>query len=146
MSATLLGSLPGSYDSLITALEARSEGELTSSKVRSKIIEEYRRRKERDNSGQNEACALKVTNSDDQKRAVTCYFCKRKGHHRNKCEDYAKWKAKRAGIPDKANFVTNNDKDDELLYMLRAELLNLVGNANGWIMDSGATCHVSCPY
>lgn len=51
---------------------------------------------------------------------------------------------KRAGILGKANVVTNNDEDDELLFMLRIELLNLVGNTNSWIMDSGATCHASC--
>lgn len=50
MCATLLGSLPCSYDNLITALETRKEEELTSSFVRSKIVEEYRQRTERDSS------------------------------------------------------------------------------------------------
>lgn len=59
MSATLLGSLPSSYDGLITALEARSETELSSSFVRSKIIEEYRRRKDRDNGSRGEPRVLK---------------------------------------------------------------------------------------
>lgn len=144
MSATLLGSLPSSYDPLITALEARSDGELTSTLVRSKIIEEFRRRKERDNGGQNESSALKITNTGAQKKVVTCYFCKRNGHRRDKCEDYKKWKSQRAGIPERANIVNHTENFDEMLFMCRTELSCLVKNVNNWIMDSGATCHVTC--
>lgn len=140
LSATLLGSLPSSYDGLITALEARSETELSSSFVRSKIIEEYRRRKDRDNGGQGESHVLKFSNTGATKKSTTCYFCKRNGHYRNECDEYAKWKAEK-GIPgnqnkSKANIVKSDDASDEFLF--------LVGRVNGWILDSGATCHVSC--
>lgn len=46
LSAILLGSLPPSYDSLVAVLESRDE-ELTSNYVCSKVIDEYKRRKDR---------------------------------------------------------------------------------------------------
>lgn len=42
--ATLLSSLTRSYDTLITALEAREEGELTLGFVQQKVLAEYQRR------------------------------------------------------------------------------------------------------
>lgn len=137
MSAILLSSLPSSYDGLITALEARSETELSSFFVRSKIIEEYRRRKDRDNEGQDDSHVLKFSNNGATKKSTACYFCKRKGHHHNKCDEYTKWKVKK-GLTDnqnklKANVVKNNYASDELLFF---------GKANDWILDSGATCQL----
>lgn len=43
--AIVLSSLPPSYDTLITALEARPEGDLTMSYIQTKLISEYTRRK-----------------------------------------------------------------------------------------------------
>ena len=145
MSATLLGSLPSSYDSLITTLEARSEAELSSSFVRSKIIEEYRRRKDREGGDHGDSQVMKLT-VDGTKKSMVCYFCKRKGHLKSKCTQYANWKVKKgltgnqnkSNPSPKANIVKSNDASDELLF--------LIGRANGWILDSGATCHVCCKY
>jgi hypothetical protein len=83
MSATLMGSLPESYDSLITALEARSEDELTSSLVCSKVIAEYKRRINRQQNDKDEvALQVGVLGSNKDK---SCYFCKRKGHYKRDC-------------------------------------------------------------
>ncbi|KAF2891631.1 hypothetical protein ILUMI_14542 [Ignelater luminosus] len=43
--AMILSSLPRSYDSLVTALETRPEADITLSLVKSKLIDEYNRRK-----------------------------------------------------------------------------------------------------
>lgn len=140
MSATLLGSLPSSYDSLITALEARREDELTSSFVRSKIVDEYRRRKERNDSG-GDSTALKVsTNKNGQNnnnnRLKTCVFCKKKGHIRSECRKFTKWLEEKRGKSE-ANMVDHESKSN-------GEILFMVGKVDGWILDSGATCHISC--
>lgn len=77
MCATLLGSVPESYDALIQALEARSEEDLTSNLVSSKLIAEYKRRNER-NQDEKDAIALKIESSkamDD----TGCFFCKLPG-------------------------------------------------------------------
>lgn len=84
MSATLMGSLPESYDALITALEARTEDKLTSNLVRQKVIAEYRRRIDRRFTSKEEL-ALKVLSKPD-KSDKKCFFCKEMGHIRKYCE------------------------------------------------------------
>ena len=44
VAALLLGSLPESYETLVTALESRPESDLTSQLVKNKLIDEYKRR------------------------------------------------------------------------------------------------------
>lgn len=59
---------------------------------------------------------------------------------RNKYDENAKWKVKKAVASNqnksKVNIIKCDDASDELLF--------LVGRVNGWIIDSGAICHVSC--
>lgn len=59
--------------------------DLTLALVRSKIMDRYRKRKERDDGNQIDKTALKVTNFGGHRKLITCYFCKQRGHHRNKC-------------------------------------------------------------
>lgn len=137
-SAALLGSLPESYDSLIIALEARTNStELNSNVVAEKIVSEYRRRKEKGLYEAKNESALKVNvtykNSDDR----TCYFCKQPGHMRRKCVKYTEWlrekKLQDGENTQKANLVTNSGSE---------EYLFLANISSGWLIDSGATCHV----
>lgn len=67
-SATLLGSLPESYDNLITALEARDQ-ELTSNLV-----------------GESVSKISSVKND-----TFSCHFCKGKGHLRKHYMKYTEW-------------------------------------------------------
>lgn len=73
MSATLMGSLPDSYDPLITALEARSEDDLTSSLVCSKLIAEYKRRISKELSIKEEV-ALHVGLPSSSHKVKICFF------------------------------------------------------------------------
>ena len=50
LSALFLCSLPGSYDTLISALESRNEEELTPEFIKSKLIDEYTKRTEKKDS------------------------------------------------------------------------------------------------
>lgn len=134
MSATLLGSLPSSYDSLITALEARREDELTSSFVRSKVVEEYRRRMERE-VGNTESSALKISTNHSKQNSIVCNFCDKPGHIRKHCRKLAdQTKNKKSnGSHNNANLISAPTND----------VLFAVGKMSGWIIDSGATCHIS---
>lgn len=86
LSATLIGSLPESYSALATVLESRNE-ELTSSVVSSKLIDEYERRKERKNGNETSAYKLSSTSSRNLKEEVVCFFCDKKGHYKQNCDD-----------------------------------------------------------
>lgn len=114
LTATMLGSLPSSYDGLITAMEAHSDKDLTPSLVSAKITEEYRRRKEREKGVPAEgADALRVSNFKRKSgSSITCFFCKKKGHIRSKCTEYSAWKANKASREErkpKANVIVQND-------------------------------------
>lgn len=147
-SATLLGSLPESYDNLITALEARDQ-ELTSSLVCTKVIGEYKRRLERNLDVQGES--VSKFSSSAKRGSVFCHFCKEKGHQRRHCKKFTEWlkknKPKSNKKPDgeankpgteRTNMIrTVSDKDDD-----REEFLFTIAEAiSGWLLDSGATSH-----
>lgn len=129
MCATLIGSLLESYDALIQALEARSEEELTVNLVGSKLIADYRRRLER-NHNEKESIALKI-DSSQKKDDLVCYFCKQNGHMKRDCPKYKEWLRKKKN--EKANVITSENHD---------QFLFVSAIVDGWIIDSGATCHI----
>lgn len=143
MSATFLGSLPCSYDSLITALEARDEKSLTPTLVKAKVIEEYRRRSERDGMS-TECSALKVTHKANKK---FCTFCKKVNHVRDECHKYTKWLAKKQQKGDNKNDSSGNSNNNANVVQSvsdeRHESIFVVGKATGWLADSGCTTHIS---
>lgn len=153
MAGVLLGSLPSSYDSLTTALEARNESELTSSLVRSKIVEEYRRRTDRDGHT-SEATALKIAQSS-QKQNRFCTYCKKNGHDKKYCRKLAKDKKSKSGGGNNNNNSANmvGQPSSNLLFSVSSsvaqqvnEFVFAVGDpkqpkVNGFVMDTGATTH-----
>jgi len=85
--AMLLSSLPKSYDTLITALEARDEGDLNFAFVQRKVLAEYQRRRASDCDESESVLAVNTKNLD-------CYFCNKKGHTKNDCMRYKSWLTK----------------------------------------------------
>lgn len=139
-SAALLGSLPESYNGLVTALEARSDGKLNAKVVTEKIIAEYRRRKEKEQMDVESETAMKASTFTKNPKDITCFFCKKKGHFKRKCTKYKDWLAKSKGTSEndkkqKANIITNEDSDE---YLFMASFID-----NEWLIDSGATCHIT---
>lgn len=86
--ATLLGSLPESYDNLVTSLESRPEADLTANVVQSKLIDEYHRRQYKEGAHGGDS-ALKVTNNSNKDRS--CFFCHKGGHFKKDCYQYNNW-------------------------------------------------------
>lgn len=132
--AIVLSSLPPSYDTLITALEARPEGDLTMSYIQTKLISEYTRRKG-DSPESNSDSILKT------QQKLRCFFCKKDNHIKKDCMKYKQWKEKHESFngtkgksSDKAHKVEHGN---EFLFQISSK-----GN-NGWIIDSGATSHVT---
>lgn len=165
LAAMLLGSLPESYDTLVTALESRPEKDITSQFIKSKLIDEYKRRKGqkdvRDNFPVSET-AMKATFKDNsgQNGSVvkSCFFCKKIGHVKQECKKYAAWKTKNSNKAKAAKEkVTPNE---EKLFMAKANVLLTEQPAENieyarfsvkaakdysdtWFVDSGATSHMT---
>lgn len=136
--AMLLGSFPRSYDILITALETRPEEDLTLSLVQSKLLEENRKRNGvQDSQGHESALKSTSVQSTSDKRGghnTECYFCKRRGHLKRDCRSYKEWLQKNA---NKKHANTAVHKEDFAFIVPRSPL------KGGWIVDSGASCHIS---
>lgn len=149
-SAAMLGSLPESYDNLVTLMESRPEGELTASKVQATLIDEYRRRVHKEGNGvqaQNSAfLANRRYGANHAAKEKFCFKCKGKGHYKNECpqkqepsvvHDAKKgksWKYNKSS----AHFVKERDGDsDEYLFVASTK------NRDGWIIDSGSTSHIT---
>lgn len=160
--AMLLGSLPQSFDTLITALEARNATELTFDFVHEKLLAQQNR-KAQDGDGE---AVLKAMAKPSKER--TCFFCKGVGHFKKDCLEYKQWKKKKEGTGQggKANkekvhkvekgattemlFTVvasdgNDKKDDEDVKGDTELICTMASNCSksDWVADSGATCHVA---
>lgn len=133
MSATIMASLPASYDNLVVALEARHEEDLTSNLVSSKLIAEYKRRAERQQiEGDNVALKLNLSSRKDE---VSCYFCKKQGHVKRNCSKYIEWLQKKEKDVEHTANLAKTKSDHQFLFATSI--------TDGWILDSGATCHIA---
>ena len=154
IAALLLSGLPDSYETLVTALDARPDDELTLEYVKGKLVDEYRRRSDSSTSDKPES-ALKthdkskiqgkvVGGSSKQRETRECFFCKKPGHLKKDCRV---WKAKmseldKASSNQKAKSAVNdvdNSSDSYVAFTINVDTLS----SNGWYIDSGATSHMT---
>ena len=86
LSALMLCSLPPSYDTLITALEARPELELTPAFIRSKLLDEFSKRVENTNDqGETAYKARKKFEKDKTYYKKYCNYCHKSSHNKADC-------------------------------------------------------------
>lgn len=132
--AMLLSSLPPSYDTLVTALEARKIEELTVHVVENNLLEEYQRQSKNvePNSVMKTFKIPQVKSSQDDANGKRCHFCKIKGHLKKNC-----WKFKKERNINESKQQANNVENKENYIFSSA------GDKSHWIVDSGATCHIS---
>lgn len=79
----ILRSLPKAFDGLTTALESRSDQDLTMELVRTKLIDES----EKLYGGKSQEERVLRVNSD-MKSAGVCFFCGRSGHKKRDCKEF----------------------------------------------------------
>lgn len=127
----VFASLSQSYSTLITALEARPEEDLTWSIVYTKILDEFQRQKEQEGNyfKKNEEKVMKVSMS---KEVTFCYFCKKNTHKMHDCyklkryhqfQEFEKFQkdAEEKKI-NKANQIEiKKDEDDEFMLCIVAD-------------------------
>lgn len=117
-SAIYLGSLPESYNNLVTVLEVKDE-ELTSNFVYSKIMEEFQRRKEKQDARYNYKSDSHPPSAMMSKIDKICHYCKEHGHYKRNCGKYVEWlekhQEKDTGASEKkivqANFAIDEQDD-----------------------------------
>lgn len=64
-----------------------------------------------------------------------CYFCKGKGHWKKSCTKYKKWLEKQGHkVNQKAHLAEGTNREQYLFS---------TSSIDGWIIDSGATCHIA---
>lgn len=147
--AILFSSLPEEYETLVTALEARPEEDLTLDMVKGKLIDEWTKKKQRNGDGDDSETVLYADSKTEKDR---CFFCKKLGHQKASCEKFRTWKATKASgavtkqpkvvsKQHKANHVSQRDDDDDDHYAFLTGCANQVEKQ--WILDSGATCHIA---
>lgn len=128
----ILSSLNDEYEALVTGLEIREE-DLTMDFVKGKLLEEWEKRNGKSEESER---ALKVSRKGKSSK-VTCYFCKKEGHYKNDCKKYKKWLAENSNSSDEEAESANTVTQRKTVAFSASKLL-----ANGWIVDSGASCHM----
>jgi Reverse transcriptase (RNA-dependent DNA polymerase)/gag-polypeptide of LTR copia-type/Integrase core domain/GAG-pre-integrase domain len=156
VAALLLSGLPDSYETLITALDARPDDELTLEYVKGKLIDEYKRKNETSSNSNKSESALKAfdkgkfknksnqNNSNNTKQETReCFVCKKPGHLKKDCRV---WKArvaelKKSEANHKAKTAMEEDRvsDNEVAFTVSDKDLS----QNAWCIDSGATSHMT---
>ena len=132
---TLLESLPASYEFLITALETMPMKELTMEYVTARLMHEMSKRKEKEPQGEEVALVSRQSKGGDprlRQGVKTCFYCGKPGHIARFC-----YKAK-----NKEKESANNAKvEDEFAFATKLEAHSR--SVCKWIMDSGATKHMT---
>ena len=139
---TLLGSLPQSYSSLVTALESRENVSL--SYVQQSLVHEEKkfsgdfRKQTTGSSAANEGTSALVGGYRGwtRGRRPVCFECQEEGHFRRDCPKLAsasKHKAKSAEL-------SSSESDSEKVGAFTASQVST--NKERWLIDSGASSHM----
>lgn len=150
--ALFLSSLPDSYGTLITALETRPEDDLTIELVKSKLIEEYKRRNGSITvSGTNDQKVLKIVKEPKKSPGtlgMLCYFCKKPNHMKKECRKYIEWKRKNPDHRAKTVVQNTDAHEEEVHGAMGISSPDICFGAReahtdqNWLIDSGATSHM----
>lgn len=153
----LLCSLPNSWEGVVMAVSTSvaAKTKLNFDEVAATLLSEYMRRKNQESSFGDALIAVSTSNrgrsreqgqhnnngrsksahhSKSRGRNGTCWFCGKPGHTKKKCWNYKK--AQNKVINDGVN--TTAAKDDGVLVLAAGDT-----NASSWVLDSGASFHVT---
>ena len=144
----LLASLPDSFSTLVTALEANEEVPKMEV-VTERILHAERKQKEKINFDTSGEKAM-TTKQQFNRRGPKCRQCGKFGHIKKNCRSsssteandkrkhqYTKLKANAAEI----KHTESNSDSESIGLVVQHAMPSLSGKAT-WIVDSGATCHM----
>ncbi|RDX93850.1 hypothetical protein CR513_23834, partial [Mucuna pruriens] len=154
----LLNSLPESWETFkISITNSAPNGVVSLQMVKGSVLNEEMRRKAQGSSSQSEVLVTKNRGRSQKKKReksrskskskyknVECHYCHKIGHIQKHC---FLWKKENKGKKDKSK-----EKDDDrvttatgdgLVILRDFESVNFVSDESMWIIDSGATLHVT---
>ena len=140
--AMILRSLPKAFDALTTALESRSDKELTMDLVRAKLIDESE--KLYGGKVQEE----RVLKAKSEAKPGACFFCGQPGHKKRDCKEFLNRKSSGEGEkkkkikPNKEQQVKTVRENDTSLFTFMVRQPEIRGNDRSWLIDSGASSHM----
>lgn len=134
ISIVLLCSLPDDYESFIVAMESRDKLPAIEH-LKVKVLEENQRRGDKQQGGEEHVFAVKSKqsgtfkikredqreNDERRRKNIKCYACGKRGHIKSQC------------------YHNNNKK----VMVMSASEGNFIHSENLWIVDSGASSHMS---
>jgi hypothetical protein len=129
----LLASLPDSFNTLVTALEA-SEEVPKMEVVTERLLHAERKRREKscpDSSGEK----AMMTKRQFRGRGPQCHYCKKYGHIQRNCTKRIKAEEEKAKQGGKS-------PQGKKVGLVTRHVLGVREPAHDWIVDSGATCHI----
>ena len=158
----LLSSLPESWETLVvTVSNSAPDGVVTMSQVTSSLLNEETRRK---SSGSSHSEALVMENrgrgrsksraphnhdkykgrsSSISKKDVEGYYCHKKGHMKRECIKLKFKEQNKEKNSEKKQNDTTVVTDGELMIISDDASVNLIGQKMDWVIDSGASFHVT---
>ena len=138
----LLASLPESYDTLVTGLEANEKVPSMKTVIERLLYEERKAKAQTEIEGE----VLTVKSKVKWKRGIRCHNCRKLGHIQMDCYERGERKSERSRKSQKRNSAKKNNKDSTrigLLASAHALAADSDSQRNNWIIDSSATCHIS---
>ena len=140
---TLLGSLPPSYSTIVTALEARVDNVNLPFVQQALIHEEHKRSVQTDDTASRSDLALMGTRKYDNSRKPRCFGCGKLGHIRRDCPEKRGFPA--VGHNAKAAEEEHSSESDSEGVGAFAASTGSVKSArmDRWLVDSGASSHMT---
>jgi hypothetical protein len=137
--------LPSEYSNIKSMASMLKKDEFSSLRVEEMLISEYGQRKYQEDSTSTERKGILTTKSllkQDKSRDLTCYYCGKKGHIKKHCR-----KLKADTSSGKIQLKVPEKKMPQLMVLspLLATCETSDAQSCSWILDSGASMHVS-PY
>lgn len=137
--AMILKSLPDSFDTLTTALESRSDEELTIELVKRKLLNEAQKRAEKSHQGES------ILRSVGDKKIIVCHNCYKPGQR--ECTASRAGREPSNGGPSHVSNTNKKSKSKATIGMVTtfgfmASTTECASKV--WIVDPGATSHMCC--
>jgi hypothetical protein len=135
----LLASLPDSFNTLVTALEA-SEDVPKMEVVTERLLHAERKQKEKSSPDYSGETAM-MTKRQFRGRGPQCHYCKRYGHIQRNCTKRIKAEEEK-GKQGGSEAVGGKSSKGNKVGLITRHVLGVREPAHDWIVDSGATCHI----